>query len=153
MDPVETAKQLQAERLEQERIAREQQEKAKQQADEKARLAGIEARTKTEQLLPLLMQFKGFKIANGHVTVDAEMKYQPDGCLACLKAGSIGSSALNVYPLGVVLAYAQYDPATGHYRLDWCQLEQRGRPTYRQVGTYTDTGKLMDAIAVEISKM
>ncbi len=154
MNYADKAKQLQAERLERKRLESQQQAKENEEAAEKERKGTELARKKTEELLPLFKQFDGFKICEGHVAVTAEVKYKAGGdCSTCLKAGSVGSSVAGQYMPGMVLIVAQYDPKSGNYRLDRCQLPSRVADSFVAVGTYPSTEKLMEAVAIEISKL
>jgi hypothetical protein len=152
MSAADKAKQLQAERYERENIARKREEMERRRANMKEVETADLRKRKTEELLVPFGQFKGFKVLRDHVTVEIEMKYDPQGgCIACLKAGFVGSSVLNEIRPGTYLVKVVYEPSISAYRLERCQLRNKTIPTYVAVGDYENVDKLMDAVAHVIS--
>lgn len=153
MDFLEKAKQLQQERLEKERQERDQQAKSQQDAAARQQQLAAIARQKTEELLPLFKKFYGFKIANGHASLDAEVTRTPngDGLIAILKAGAIDSSVLHQFSFGMPLLVARYDAEQNSYGLQVCDHGRRG--AMRTAGSYKTVDDLMNAIAEEVAKL
>jgi hypothetical protein len=154
MNHAEKAKELQQERLERERLAKDRQAREKQEAAERELKMSDLAKQKTEELLSLFKQFTGFKIGNGHVTLEAEVKY-PAGtnALMCLKAGSVGLSVMDRYRAGMVLIGAHYVSESETYQLHRHDVDAGARGASRVVGDYKNTDELMNAVAQEVSRL
>jgi hypothetical protein len=154
MNHADRAKQLQQERLKKERLASEKEAKANEETAEKERQLAELGKQKTEELSPLFKQFTGFKICNGQVTVEADVKYPTwNRALMCLKAGSVGLSALTQYPIGTLLLSAHYDAQSATYQLNRYEVRPRIAGSTIIVGNYKTTDELLNAVTEEISKL
>jgi len=153
MNFADKAKQLQAERVEKQRLASQQQAKAQEEAAEKVQQLAEVARQKAEELLPLFRQFDGFKICNEHVTIGAELKQVESDSYVCLKTVSVGLSGANQYTPSMVLLSVHYDPKSGTYHLNGYENRPRVVGTWIAVGNYNNTDQLMNAVAEEVSKL
>jgi hypothetical protein len=146
-----------AERLRSERLAKEKQEsdrqaKEKEEAAAKARQAADLTRRKLDEVLPLLKQFHGRKIRDGHVTLEADIKGAPRPA-ACLVAGSVGSSVAGEYKPGALIVTIEYDPEKAKYKLLRHPNPPRVAGEFSPVGDYASAEDVMKAVAVEVSKL
>ena len=146
MDFAEKANKLKAERLAQEELKVEQEAKDNEITRNK-RIGKLTLwNQRTEELRPFFQQFNGYKIANGHITLEiggGKDNYGAD--LVCLKIGAISGAAAKSEKLGKNVLSARFGTN------DKFLLEQHRATDF--VGEYATANELMEALAVQVSRM